>query len=481
MTSAVRRDVFIIVVVWMATTFIGFGERELWNPIEPRYAGVCAEVLRTGEWLVPTSNGVAFDQKPPLYFWLGAGFLRLAPPGWEKAAVRLPSAVGALLMALGTWALGRRLLGPREARWAACFLLTSWLVFWSSRYAHLDTLLGTVVVWLVWLGVAGQGEGRGDSSQFSVPRRRLVGFGASLVAVGLLLKGPAVIVWPLLVFGVDAVRRRDLKRLHRTNLLPSLAIGLTVAAGWFFVAWRTAGSDWARELLIDQGIGRLADTTQPSKHGPFYYLWNVVLIGAPWTLLLPFAGWAAWRARRDDPTGARTLVLGWGVVVVALLSFGVTRRGRYLMPMLPAAMLLVAWWLALPDRRRLRRFVAVMIVVVAVATAIWGTFGAPAVDQARDDVALVTAVRPFVQEGRRVVTLGRWGRRESTAGWLGFHLATVIYRVPRGGTLPSAWHDESIVLLVERREIERGRSKLPTGFVRVAGPLSHWDVDVYRN
>src|SRR5262245_37527120 len=54
--------------------FLGVG-RSLWTPDEPREAEIGREMyLRPG--LIPTLNGEAFYEKPPLYYWtLSAAYL----------------------------------------------------------------------------------------------------------------------------------------------------------------------------------------------------------------------------------------------------------------------------------------------------------------------------------------------------------------------------------------------------------------------
>ena len=52
-----------IVVCLAATAWM----RPLMVPDEGRYAGVAWEMLRSGDWLTPTLNGLPFFHKPPLF------------------------------------------------------------------------------------------------------------------------------------------------------------------------------------------------------------------------------------------------------------------------------------------------------------------------------------------------------------------------------------------------------------------------------
>jgi hypothetical protein len=87
----------------------------------------------------------------------------------------------------------------------------------------------------------------------------------------------------------------------------------------------------------------------------------------PWTLVVPLALAAAFKARRDRAVAFAL----WSFVVPALFIFWVQQqRVRYLVPLLPALALLVAWWLDREAREARRRpALAVIALVLAVAAA----------------------------------------------------------------------------------------------------------------
>ena len=47
-------------------------DRGIWRPDEPRVAGICSEMARSGDIIVPRLNGRPFLEKPPLYFIAGS-------------------------------------------------------------------------------------------------------------------------------------------------------------------------------------------------------------------------------------------------------------------------------------------------------------------------------------------------------------------------------------------------------------------------
>ena len=79
MPTAPRRRIvafvaFLAVFAWLA---FSIGLRPLSLPEEGRYVGVAYEMLRSGDWLVPTENGLPFFHKPPLFYWITAASMRV--------------------------------------------------------------------------------------------------------------------------------------------------------------------------------------------------------------------------------------------------------------------------------------------------------------------------------------------------------------------------------------------------------------------
>ena len=114
-----RRDkALFALLVAVILSFAGILNHDLFTPDEPRVAAISAEMLRSGNVLVPTLAGKPFLEKPPLYFLVTAASLRLF--GVTAGAARLPAAlfgVGTLLLVFD---LGRRI---RDAARGFCSLV----------------------------------------------------------------------------------------------------------------------------------------------------------------------------------------------------------------------------------------------------------------------------------------------------------------------------------------------------------------------
>ena len=56
-----------LILLWLAATV---WLRPLALPDEGRYVGVAWEMMRSGDWLTPTLDGLPFFHKPPLFYWI---------------------------------------------------------------------------------------------------------------------------------------------------------------------------------------------------------------------------------------------------------------------------------------------------------------------------------------------------------------------------------------------------------------------------
>jgi 4-amino-4-deoxy-L-arabinose transferase-like glycosyltransferase len=189
----------ITALIWAAIYLPGLGSVELKHE-EPRRALPAVHMIATGDWLVPRVGEVPYLRKPPLLNWLIAGMFKLTG-GRSEWAVRFPSVLATLILALGVVLFGQRWLGHLGGLIASIFFLTNLAVLESGRLAELEavyiSLTGlALVIWLAeWY--------RGTTGL------RLWLWPAVLLALGLLTKGPTHLIFfygviiPVLIWGKE--------------------------------------------------------------------------------------------------------------------------------------------------------------------------------------------------------------------------------------------------------------------------------------
>ena len=80
------------VLVWLG---LSLWARPMALPDEGRYVGVAWEMVQSGNWLVPTLDGMPFFHKPPLFYWITALGIKLF--GFHVASARLAPMLGGCL------------------------------------------------------------------------------------------------------------------------------------------------------------------------------------------------------------------------------------------------------------------------------------------------------------------------------------------------------------------------------------------------
>jgi 4-amino-4-deoxy-L-arabinose transferase-like glycosyltransferase len=324
----------------------GLGNHDLWAPDEPHYGQVSREMMTSGDWLLPHVNGRIYTDKPPGWFWCAA---LLSLPGGDVTPLtaRLPSALAALALLLLVAAWGERRLGAGSGTRAAVVLASTFLFFDLGRSAHLDMLLALLVTLSLLAGreVIAEGGGRGG--------RLLFWLAAGL---GVLVKGPLALLLPLLVVTVDrllvARRPRDLLRLQPWWGLP---LALALPLGWLLAVSATRPGYDPLTVINRHVLSRFGSGLHHAQ--PFWYFGvQFFLELMPWGFLMPVAALAAWHfgatsrtAEREDEAGVpvpgrdrRRFLVIWVVVILLFFSVSKEKRGLYIMPLVPAAALLVA-------------------------------------------------------------------------------------------------------------------------------------------
>jgi 4-amino-4-deoxy-L-arabinose transferase-like glycosyltransferase len=336
-----RRELALLVLAALVVLFAGLGRADLFNPDEPREAEMAREMLVSGDHLVPHLNGEPYLEKPPLFYWGVVAAFRLSGGPGEAAARFLPALAG-LFTVLLTFRMARDLLGERAALPAAVILMTAFQFFWIGRRCLIDMPL-TLAVLLVCFGLH-----RVVSAQDGERTGWPLLTGASGLAAALLLKGIVGAAIPGLAVVGWLLLRRDPRPLFRRGLVPAVMVAMAPVALWVFRLHGVLGKDAVHEFVVVNNVMRFTGGAAKGHDQPFWY-YVPTLLGdfVPWAAVLPVALVEA--VRRSFVAGrerdALRDLLAWFLLPLALLSIADTKRGLYLLPVYPAAAMLVAWWM----------------------------------------------------------------------------------------------------------------------------------------
>lgn len=347
--------------VWFALAFLGvirllsLGLYPLMDNTEARYAEIARVMLSLDDWVTPWyDHNVPFWGKPPLSFWTTA--LSFALLGVNEFAARLPH----FLTALGVgwlvydWAAKH---SKQEALTAVALLAGCSLSVISAGAVMTDMtlLFGTLLVMRsFWLALHGK-----------VQERQREGWLFFLgLAIGLLAKGPLVLVLAGLPLGLWTLLNKQVDRVWRK--LPwwrgSLMVLLLVGPWYAMAELRTPGflnyfllgEHWHRFVTP----GWAGDRYGGAHAAPWGSIWVYALFAAlPWSLMVPLAWWRARKtthkfgpqaspphAMPNSKALQRYLVF-WSLAPAVFFTFAGNILWTYVLPALPPLALLGAAWL----------------------------------------------------------------------------------------------------------------------------------------
>jgi 4-amino-4-deoxy-L-arabinose transferase-like glycosyltransferase len=388
--------VALVLFAWFAATA---WMRPLMLPDEGRYAGVAWEMLRSGNWAVPTLDGMPFFHKPPLFYWLSAGAMKLF--GANPWAARMPSVLGATLAAVSLYLFTRRWSDERAARGAAVVLATQPFFFAGGQFANLDMLVAGCIAATVTAGAHAAllaAEGR--------PSRRAVVIAYAWAAVGVLAKGLIGFVLPGGVLLVWLLAARRPRLVWELVSLPGLLVFALLMLPWF-VLMQQRYPGFFDYFVIYHHFKRFSETGFNNPYPFWFYVPVIVVLCLPWTLALPAAVRRRVPAVHGRPS-VQLLMWCWFAVVVVFFSIPQSKLVGYVLPALPPLAWLLASGLssAAPVQSRLSRH-AGTLAVIAVLLCVGVVVGV-SLAHLRSAKAMALTLREQRSPGEPVISLRRY-------------------------------------------------------------------------
>jgi len=314
------------------------GGHDLWPTDEPRFGLVAKEMRASGDPVVLSRNGRLYVEKPPLFMWAINAAATLTG-GVNESAARLPSVLSGILAMLLILHLGGRLYDRRTGFAGALIFATGVQILERARWASIDMTLNLfVMAAIIMLLRAAEGGGRWWA--------RL-----AWVAMGLatLAKGPVGLVLPLIATLPAAMLLSGRRAVGRMVPPIGMVLYLGVTLAWFGPFAARLGVDRAIAILTKETVTRYVDAGNV-RHPAWFYLWNFPAGFFPWSVVLPWAAAAALRTgpadagdeRRRRERAAGIVLALWVAAIFVFFSFSTGKRGVYIIPLYPAAALLVA-------------------------------------------------------------------------------------------------------------------------------------------
>jgi 4-amino-4-deoxy-L-arabinose transferase-like glycosyltransferase len=315
--------------------FFGLAFFGLIGADEPRYAQVAREMLARHDWISPTLGGKPWLEKPPLYYWQAMLAYRIF--GVSDWAARLPSAMDATLMVVVIYLFLQR-FRPGFQLDGALMTASAAGIIGFARAASTDmplaaTFTVALLAWFAW---------------YENESRRFLALFYCFLALGMLAKGPVAPLLAAVIIVIFAAVTSDYRVLGRTLWVPGILLFCAVVLPWH-IAVQIKNPEFFRVFILQHNLARFG-TNLYHHPEPFWYYVPVTLLGLiPWTVFV-LASLAEtirvrWTARRQILDSERALdvfLLIWVAVPVAFFSLSQSKLPGYVVPALPAGILLLA-------------------------------------------------------------------------------------------------------------------------------------------
>jgi 4-amino-4-deoxy-L-arabinose transferase-like glycosyltransferase len=324
-----------LILVFVASWFVLLGVRPLFNPDEGRYAEIPREILATGDWLVPHLNGLVYIEKPPLQYWATA--VSFALFGTHVWTARLYSGLCALLTVLIAAALARRLWGAATGWRTGIMLASTWGIIVMGQQLTLDMSLTFFMTATVACFCMAQDRATDDRD-----RARWMWLAWVAAAATFLTKGLIALVLPAITLVGYCLLYRQWRVWRRLSIGSGLVIFALLVLPWCMLMQRHL-PQFFDFFFVREHFQRFL-TKIEDRYEPWWFFIPVLAAGAlPWILPAGRALASAWRAlpgpRDFDP---RAFLWVWCVVVFGFFSLSDSKLIPYILPMMPALVLVTA-------------------------------------------------------------------------------------------------------------------------------------------
>jgi 4-amino-4-deoxy-L-arabinose transferase-like glycosyltransferase len=306
----------------------------LFEGTEGLYGQVTREMVQSGEYLRLTFQGQPYISKPPLYFWIVGGFTQVF--GDNETALRLTGSLFSLGTMFLTFVLGRTLFSWNVGFWAALVFATNHVFLWYGRRVLIDSTL-TFFMTLALLGWV-LGNRKGSSSAWYM----VTFLGIALAGM---VKGLHGFALPILLIIIYFILLRDVQALKRWGFWAGgilFVIALKVYAALLGSSFQYHFG-WGSVLLHASDWSSLGSPGNSMKFPAYVYL--IWFDFFPWSVLIPSSLIFLFRMRPFRNNPGVLFILLWFLGYLLVLCLSKYSREPYLMPLVPAFALAIAYYL----------------------------------------------------------------------------------------------------------------------------------------
>ena len=338
--------------------FVGMGAYPLVDVDETRYAVMSRDLLHHN-WNFLMLNGVPFIEKPPLYFWITAFSIKLF--GFHEYAIRLPMSILATLTVFFTYYIGKKIKTPKFGFYTATIMMANVFFIMLTRVAIIDMVFTALLTWTIYFGLL---------TEFVKDNNKKWCWTAFYLCMSFafLAKGLLAIVFPCAIIGIHRIINKSVKEIFKPQyFLSGLVLFLLINLPWHLAMYKEYGFEFIWVYFILHHFERLVNADALGKTRPFLYFIPVFFVGfLPWSL--HFIGAIVDFFKKKMFKDKYVLFFAiYFIIIFGLFSAASGKLPTYVLPAVPPAAFLTAYFIYTKDSKWLKipTYISILATVVA--------------------------------------------------------------------------------------------------------------------
>jgi len=325
-----------------------------------KYATVAKEIYQNGNLINLTVHGEAYEQKPPMLFWMGAlGFTAGNISNfWFKLPVLL------LVFAGFYWAfrLGESLYNKRTGFLTATMLAFSFIYMMYSMDIHTDTPLQAFVTLALW-----------QLFEFIKTKKNkhwILGFTA--IGLAMLTKGPVGAAIPAFAVLGHLILKRNFKSFLDYRWYLGILLSFMIVSPALIGLMNQFGWDGIRFFFWDNNVGRITGTYVKSTNDPIFFIHSIAYLFLPWSLLFFIAAFMEFKTLFKNKFRATEYFTLSGIwIYFIILNFSRGQLPNYIFSIVPLIAILISKWIDIAIQHKPVLFKVIATVQRYVVLLLW--------------------------------------------------------------------------------------------------------------
>jgi len=316
-----NKSIIFAIFLLFLSSLIAIYFRPLMIIDETRYISVAWEMYSSGNYLVPHLNGMPYDHKPPLLFWIIVGIWKIF--GVNEIVVRfIPFVFASGLVVVGAKIYQLLFRDDKYGLEIFPYIMVGMVVFvFYSTLLMFDVMLSFFVALAIYGGLKALIDDKLNSYAILT---FAIGF-------GILAKSPVILahLLPLYLFAAIYSPKKVKISFYIKGLLAVLG-GIAIALIWAIPAANTGGEEFAYGIFWGQYAGRAVNAFAHKRAFWWYLPWIPVIL-IPWVFYRSF--WAGFvKLFKQKLDFGLKAILTWIVGTFIIFSLISGKQLGYIVP-----------------------------------------------------------------------------------------------------------------------------------------------------